>query len=587
MDEKAAKFVMEFVEASDAWRQQFEAIWQETLDNFFVRPIGSNYVTSDPFRQMNNRLTSVYSDRFVLKDPETHRTVMKYASSLMRTIFGDKRGEYIQAAPVGYEDVLKASTTTKLLRARFGLRGVYRTYAEGFTDLPIFGTTIIRVGQIYKEAEISVRTVSADDDVRATATVAVRDGPDQRQVGIMDFFPDPYECRIERMCGAAERSTVSPYYADYLAQTKVWNADAVEAAKSARRSGLSRDTPLSSGYPDRPQGGGPNAPLTLYTFHGEYTDGTRRTIDILEGECARNRTYIYADTELPWYDLVLNPVAGRFYGLAPAEVLRYDQDLADCLKELAARAAIRAVHPPIAYDPDSGIDKDLLQQWFADKPIPVRGGPNSVGTLEYKANVGQIFAMRNSLTADMQGGAGTSNLLGDPGPDRESASVGAMRFQAASDIMEFAAGVLERDALPAIAMAVLRRDQQFLDEADLPRLVGEQPEFAWIGDIMGEFDIQFQGSRLAATRAQKLAAYDRLIALSQVPSVQLQIPWQKLLGRMIGDLMELPEVAAAVGTEAVPNAIAMALAQGQKGAPASASPSQAITPAQGAGASIY
>jgi hypothetical protein len=588
MDQDAAKFVMEFVDASDTWRSQFESIWQETLDNFFVRPIGSGFSVGDPYRS-SQRLTSAYSDRFVLKDPETHRAVMKYASSLMRTIFGDRRGEYLRAEPVGYEDVDKADVTTRLLRRFFSGRGIYRTMAEAFTDLGVFGTTVLKIGHEYREQKIPIRTVGPYEDRTDPGVVAARDGPSMRQLPVMDFYPDPYEDRLERMCGAAERFQVSPYYAESMAAKKIWNADGVADAKLSKSGGKKREYPLSGGYPDPAPGGGPGAPLIGFEYNGDYKDGERYTIVVLEGELVRFESYIYADTELPWYDLVMNPVAGRFYGLAPAEVMRYDQDLADCLKELAARAVIRSVHPPIAYDPDSDVDKDLLRFWFADMPIPVRGGPNSVGTIQYNTRIADVFAMQQRLTADMQAGGGASgSLLGDPGPDREAASVGALRYQAASDVLEFAAGVLERDCLPAVGLAVLRRYQQFLAEEDLPRLVGELPNPVPLGTIMGDFDVRFTGSRLAATRAQKLAAYDRLVALSQVPAVQLQVPWPKLLERMIGDLMELPEVAAeiATGTQLMPNAMAMALAQGGKGAPAPASPSGASTTMQELGAAV-
>lgn len=568
------KFVMEFVDASDIWRRQFEPIWQETLDNFFVRPIGSAWTVSDPYRHsFDRRLTSTASDRFILKDPETHRTVMKFASALMRTIFGDRRGEYLRAEPVGYEDVDKADTATRLLRTFFKKRGIYRTQAESFTELGIFGTAVLEVGYEYREAEMAVRTVSGMSDETTYERIAVRDGPTLRLVSVMDFFPDPYQDRIERMCGAAARFQVSRYYAEQMAERKIWEGEAVETAGLARQTGIPAIR-LSEGYPDR-AAIGDSAPLIGFRYHGEVKDGTRHSITVLEGEVVRDTLYEYADPELPFHDLVMNPVSGRFYGLAPAEVIRYDQDLADCLKELAARAVIRSVHPPIAYDPDSDIDKDLLRFWFADMPIPARGGPNSVGTIKYDAKVLDVFAMHQRLTADMQGGGGaTSALLGDPGPDRESASVGTLRFQAANDALEFAAGVLERDCLPALAQAVLRRYQQFTDEEDLPRLVGEMPRPASLGDIMGEFDVTFTGSRLAATRGQKLAAYDRLIQLSQVPAVQLQVPWPELLERMIGDFLELPEVAAKIqtGEQLMPNALAMMLGGMKGGAPAPAQP---------------
>ena len=125
-------------------------------------------------------------------------------------------------------------------------------------------------------------------------------------------------------------------------------------------------------------------------------------------------------------------------------------------------------------------------------------------------------------------------------------------------------------------------------DEDLPKLIGERPEAVALEDIMGEFDIRFIGSRLASTRQQKLAAYQTLIGLaSAVPAMQVQIPWSKLAQAIIGDLLELPEAVAAVGTEGMASGLAMMLARGgfgqSPGAPAPG-PSGAITEAQGAGA---
>ena len=593
---EGARFVMGFVEASRAWRNQFEGIWRELYDNFFVRTAGdvygapqAGYAINDPYRHGSLLGGAASFDAFTLKDPETHRSVMKFASALTRTVFGDRRGEFLTADPVGYEDVDKGTTASRLLRRYFTRRGVYRTVCEAFTEMPLIGTTVLEVGYEYREVPTGVRSVGPGYDRMGVERVIARDGPSLRMVPCWDFFPDPYEDRIERMCGAAKRFQISLYCAEQLAESGVYDGEAVEAAKLGQGSNSVKAEwrNLSQGFPDAAQNG--RGPLVGYEYHGEYKDGSRKTITVLEGEEVRNTEYVYADPELPFYDIVMNPVAGRFYGLSPAEVMRYDQDLADCLKELSARAVIRSVHPPIAYDPDTDVDQDLLRRWYADMPIPVRGGPNSIGTLKYDADVGKVFAMHQRLTADMQGSGGaTAALLGSPGPDREAASVGALRFQAANDLLEFAAGVLERDCLPAMALAVLRRYQQFTSDEDLPKLVGERPEHVDLADIMGEFDIRFIGSRLASTRQQKLAAYQTLIGLaSAVPAMQVQIPWSKLAQAIIGDLLELPEAVAAVGTEGMASGLAMMLARGgfgqSPGAPAPG-PSGAITEAQGAGA---
>ena len=78
--------------------------------------------------------------------------------------------------------------------------------------------------------------------------------------------------------------------------------------------------------------------------------------------------------------------------------------------------------------------------------------------------------------------------------------------------IEAVAQLLEKDGLPQLSKGILRRYQQFLDNTeDLINRVGEMPESVWIGDIMGDFDIQFVGTRNAVGKQMKLQAFDRLI----------------------------------------------------------------------------
>ena len=91
----------------------------------------------------------------------------------------------------------------------------------------------------------------------------------------------------------------------------------------------------------------------------------------------------------------------------------------------------------------------------------------------------------------------------------------------------------------------MKRGQQFLDTEGLRQRIGEQPEPFWIGDIMGDYDIEFVGSRLGTSKQEKLQAFDRLTAMSAaVPLLQAQIPWAQIGRGIVGEMLELPEIAA-------------------------------------------
>jgi hypothetical protein len=111
--------------------------------------------------------------------------------------------------------------------------------------------------------------------------------------------------------------------------------------------------------------------------------------------------------------------------------------------------------------------------------------------------------------------------------------------------MDAVAQLLEKDGLPQVARGLLRRNQQFLDDTEALALrVGELPEPVWIGDIMGDFDIQFVGTRNAINRQVKMQGYDRLIAMAQsLPAVAERIPWDAVLFDLFGEVLQMPEVA--------------------------------------------
>lgn len=574
------EFVMSFLAGSKRMKQPLLDKWREVEENFFVEAYSTS--TAKPNA---SGLTSPYSNRkriygirdnILLKDPETHKVVMTYVSKLMKALFGDQRKEFMQARPVGWEDAaMKAPETTRLLKYVFGLPGHYLTFAESLVDMVMHGTAIIESPWKFVERTIPIRTVTSqygyESDSETRETVPVYDDVCLRPVGVDDFFPDPGNYRIHDMSGVAKRFRMTKIAARRMAKQEIYLSAQVEEAirlsgtvtrpeQNSTRDGV-RDGDIKyadpitafgemTGYEywgDVPEG------MSLRTSDGQTTDEGWGVITVLNGVTVRAEAWPLADYCFPFHSLIINPVQGRFYGVAPAETIRYDQSFADALKMLVAEAIVRSVHPPIAYDSDADFDPVKLRAWKADTPIPIRGGPSAIGTLQYNANYQAAFAVQSALTNSMQGGSGAPGAIqGENGPDRESATVGAARFQAAMGQPELAALVLENECLPPIAKAILKRYQQFSNTEDLKRRIGELPESMWIGDIMGDFDVEFFGSRQMQTRQEKLQTWDRLISWSAaVPAARAVLPNLLLMRRIIGDDMELPDVAAGVGDPAI------------------------------------
>lgn len=568
--------VMGFVSASDKFRSQYTDRWEEVLANVMVRPnVNDTLGASTPYKRPygGDTLYRRNRKRVVLKDGESHKVAMTYVAIIMTQLFGHPRNEYVQAVPVGWEDAeSKGPVVTKLMRYAFSLPGHFRTFAETAFDMVTFGTGIIDSSWKFLKRDIPVRTAmlgpAGEEFSTSIQPVKAYDDICLRPVDIMDFYPDPSRYRIQEMCAVAKKFRMNSYEARRLAANGFYNAEDVEKAIAAApatssssgpspnqsfRVGLDQpsDTVAAAGFKD----------LIGYDYWGEFPEKAdirddkegsliqRGVATVWNNVSIRRRNWPIADPNYPFHTFIINPVQGRFYGISPAEVIRYDQSFADAMKMLLAEAMIRRVHPPIAVDEDATVDMAALRAWKADTVVTVRGGPQGIGTLRYDADVQGGFEMLTGLKAAMQEDSGALGAIqGQNGPDRESATVGSARYGYAKNQPELACMIIEKECLPPIGQAILRRYQQFLGGIeDLKNRIGELPDPIWIGDIMGDFDIQFVGSRLAVSNQEKLQSYDRLSAMAmQIPAAQAMIPWDQILRALVGDVMNLPEVAAKI-----------------------------------------
>jgi len=569
MNDGGYKFVMSFIAASDTYRQQYVEKWQEVVSNFIVDGAQTFNSGGETSPYSRSRVYRSPKNRIFLRDPETHKLVMTYASKLARTIFGDKKGEFVQAQPVGYEDVAKSQVVTRLLRYDFNLPGHFRTFVEGLVDMILFGTSVIECYWKYEEREVVVRNVVSDGmtEVSSTSrhTVPIYDDVCLRNVDVLDFYPDPARYRIEEMSGCAKKFKMNGFEAERLASNGYYTRSGVDAAMSQVVKSVEGKQPSFRSGLDQPAQADPIPgfrEMIGYDYWGDIPHDvdirdsdtgekiTRGVITILNTKIVRAKIWPLTDPRLPFFTLIINPVQGRFYGISPAEVVRFDQSFADAMKILLAEAIVRQVHPPIAYDSDADFDVAKLREWRADLPIPVRGGPSSIGTLRYDANIANGFSLLTGLKQEIQGGSGALGAIqGENGPDRESATGAQSRMQMAMDRPELAGMILESECLPPIARAMLMRNQQFIEDTDdLRRRVGEIPDPFWIGDILGEFDVRFVGSRNAMSNQERLMSLQTLAQFGTAfPAFQAMMPNAELAQMIVGDILNLPEAAAQIG----------------------------------------
>ena len=559
----AKKFVDSWVAGGQQLIDDNVEKWREVMANVLVTPYSDEgSTTGRPYGKARDKDVR----NLVLKDPESSQIAETFRSNLMGALFSDPEGKYIIAEPRGWEDSKKAKTVTSLMRYVFNLQGVYRTLSEAVLDLAMFGTVVLETPWVEIERDVLVRTVEERGGVEISDeyrdTVIAYDDPEINQIDLLDWYPDVDETRIEKMRGAAKGFKMKPSSARAMVKDGQYDKDAVEKAiQNAKTLALDKVEQRKREVRHRRD----SAKISLaadmmlmrgYEYWGEVDfeskDGiSRRVVTVLNGCVVRNDPWPLTDPELPFHVLVINPVKGRHYGKATAEVVRYTQDFADAMLMLIAEATVRQVHPPLAIDLSKDIDPSAVRAWEPDAIIAVDGDTNgAVSTVQYGANIWQGTQFQASLKQQMREGSGAlgpTQGLG-LGANRASATEAAGTFEKAMVPIEAVAQLLEKDGLPQLGRGLLKRYQQFLeDSSELEDRVGELPEGVWIGSIMGDFDVQFVGTRNAVSKQMKLQGIDRLIAMAQVmPEQFARVPMDKVLAELFGDVLNLPSIAEAM-----------------------------------------
>jgi hypothetical protein len=241
---------------------------------------------------------------------------------------------------------------------------------------------------------------------------------------------------------------------------------------------------------------------------------------------------------------------------------------------LGIDGTIRSVHPPIIYNRNDEIDRAALRAWRPDAPI-ASDYPEQVRTLPYSANFPQGFNMRGQLQQEIQRNSSAQGAItGQAGLfNRASAAEYQGTVAGAMDRPEWMAQLLEKDSLPRLGKGMLRFYQMFLSSSEgLAKRTGEQPEPVRIEDIHGDFDIDFIGTRNNQSLQSRLAAFDRVLGLMQMPQ-GLKIPADEMIIQFLED-NGFDEAAQEVGDPeiAFENALMAQVGQQQRMGSMAASP---------------
>ena len=562
-----AEFVMDFVAKSGQLRDKFSEVWDEILDNYLVAPIGTPMsrafprlgdpaVASFPF--ITPRFGSRRQTR--LKDPETHQIVETLTSSALGLLLGGR--EYLTARPLGKDDPEKARLLARLLMAILEQPGMYRTFYQAFKSAFLFGTTILEFGWETRSRNQLVEVPKFDMLGRLAARdlipkeVMYRNRPLIREVDIYDFYPDPSGTRIqEDMVGVVKRFRITQAEAMRLGKAGVYDeADVKDAitAQTSRRGGKQGDRGGKTKFPYHPDEL-PDAygMLTGFEFWGESPVATNdhasnRVITLLNGLRVRSRINGFLDGNIPFKEITVNPISGRFYGLSPAEVIRFLQDSADNLLMVFNDAADFAVRGPLLVghafngNPQQLRERNLNDIIECQNPDAVKPIPNDLNALQFAA---QEMLRRKITMREATGATNSQQALGSPGEQTATEINETIRL--ASQKVDAMAQLIERDDYPFIGRTIHSRLRQFSPEGGaIATLAGEFFSVPF-ETIDTEADIRFVGARQAVSRFQQgLGVREALRIMSENPMVVIQFP--DLLVRLFRDSLNMDDAEEVV-----------------------------------------
>jgi hypothetical protein len=507
--------------------------------------LGSRTFTTARALQSDHRTHSV------LKDPETNQIIETLSAQGIGLLMPNT--EYIQTMPIGFDDPEKARFVSRLLQGILQSPGMYRTNFTTFKDGFIFGTAIQEFGwetksrrQVVQEPVLDKETGMLLGFEPGSAEVVYRDAPLVRQVDIWDFYPDPSGTRIqENMIGCAKKFRISQQQALRMVEAGIYSAEGVRRAIEIASGGKKgdRDHHESERFPFMDtQTADKYKILTGFEFWGEspVSRPRNRVMTLLEGQHVRSQLNPFLDGNIPFKEVVLNPLMGKFYGLAVAATIRFLQDSTDTLLMLHTDAADLAVRPVLLAAHALGADPLRLQERRpndvieVNNPDMVKPLPSDLNALVHSA--GELIRRKT----DMREASGVTNPLQSiPSGGRQTATEISELVRLASQKVELMVQLVERDDYPHIGRTLHSRMRQFLNEERQSILAGERFPVT-LQDIDFDADIRFVGVRQAQNQFQKAASLREAInVLGTNPGIISIMP--TLIQRYLRDGLDIQD----------------------------------------------
>lgn len=581
-DQAAMDWIDDCVEQADKPRKQLEPQWFENWSNYRVESGGGNH--PDKQYPMASGGTSRFqlSPINFLKTPESHQGVNTLRALLLSGLYGTR--DYVQADPVGDEDVEAAKRVSRLVM--FGLErpGNFRTNYETLGDSLIFG-----LGSYSARWRNEVRLVPrripvpapdpSDEEpflrnpqTGAIMTVlqhvedTIHDDPSLETDDLFDTWFDPSANRFDEVKYKVKRFRIRDEELEALKDDENWDSEGVARVLLSEPSG--RQTgPDSTSHPklitenlteedvkDVHKFGYYGGWMFEGMIPKEVAEEIGKDVDhrgavvlrVVNGILIQAIQSPQRNGQIQGGTITILPTGRGIYGISPLTIVRYLQDVGDTQLILTTQALIESVYqnylvsgdlgPNFARDLETRRPREVFTiqgdiEQLQPLPKDYSGLQIAVGALNLISQT-----MRNAMNArdpvsgiQRQGGEQTAT---------ETQVVAAAALQNTDQM----AILIERDELPVQGRLI--NDLYYVnldDEGKVFRRVGEtEPEQVSYFDIDAVTDINFIGARSLLSKQGKANQFrDFATMLASNPFTAAATDWHELVRRYGDEVLDV------------------------------------------------
>ena len=581
-DQAATDFIDHCVEEAHAVRKELEPQWYENWANYRVESLSGNNYPNKQYPLAGGGVgigTFDLSPINFLKSPESHQGINTLRALLLAGLFGTR--DYVQADPVGDEDVEAAKRVSRLVMYGLERPGNFRTNFETLGDALIFG--LGSYSALWKNVERVVpRRVPVPDpsgaggflrdpNTGAIMTVLqnmkmpVYDDVTMETDDLFDTWFDPSANRHDQARYKVKRFKMQKDALNALRNDPNWDSSGI--AEVLRHEPGGRSTgPDQTEHPKLL-----TENLTLedvkdleaygyyggWLFEGQVPEETAGEIGgfdaggtavlrIIDGVVVQSIQSPQRNGHIQGGTITILPTGRGLYGLSPLTVVRHLQDVNDTQLILTVQAMIESVYqnylvggdqgPNFARDLETRRPREALTlqgdiEQIQPLPKDYQGLQIATGAL---AVISQT--MRNAMNA-RDPVQGIMRQTGDT-TATESQLVAASALQNTDQL----AVLIERDELPV--QGHLINDLYYInldDEGKVFRRVGETETTAVkYFDIDSVTDLNFVGARSLLSKAGRANQFrDYAVMLASNPFTAAATDWHELARRYGDEVLDV------------------------------------------------